>query len=357
MSHSTRIALQGCGKTFANGTRALDPIDLTIEGGETVVLLGPSGCGKTTTLRMIAGLEFPDAGGKVLFDAEDVTHLPIEKRSVGMVFQSYALFPTMTVAENVAYGLRIRRTAPAQRQQQVARMLEMMHIADLADRHIAQLSGGQRQRVALARAIAVEPRVLLLDEPLTALDAKLRVTLRAEINALLRSLGITAVYVTHDQEEAMALGDRIVAMNKGHIAQIGTPRQIYQSPASAFVADFIGTSNRLRGHVRQGAFIHRALLRPLTLPSAANDGPADAFFRPEAFTLSSAKQADLCGTVSAAFFLGDRVRLHVQTTSDEAPLLVDAPPESLPQQGEAITLRIDPSRLFLFPEAKTAEAV
>ena len=193
------ITLTGCAKTFADGTRALEPLDLKINAGETVVLLGPSGCGKTTTLRIVAGLEQPDAGGKVLFDGEDVTPLPIEKRNVGMVFQSYALFPNMSVAENIGYGLRLRKAEAAALRARVGDMLSMMRIEKLADRRIDQLSGGQRQRVALARALAVRPRALLLDEPLTALDAKLRDALRIEIDELLRRLGITAVYVTHDQ--------------------------------------------------------------------------------------------------------------------------------------------------------------
>ena len=252
------ISLANCAKTFADGTRALEPLDLAIDAGETVVFLGPSGCGKTTTLRIIAGLEEPDAGGKVLFDGTDVTHLPIEQRNVGMVFQSYALFPNMTVAGNVGYGLKIRKVPEAEIRARVSEMLAMMQITRLADRRIDQLSGGQRQRVALARAIAVRPRALLLDEPLTALDAKLRDTLRLEIDSLLRSLGITAIYVTHDQAEAMALGDRIVVMEHGRVAQIGKPRDIYQRPATRFVAEFIGTMNRLSGVVRNGAFTCRA---------------------------------------------------------------------------------------------------
>jgi putative spermidine/putrescine transport system ATP-binding protein len=217
------IRLERCAKTFANGTRALEPLDLTIDAGETVVLLGPSGCGKTTTLRIIAGLELPDRGGKVLFDGADVTPLTIERRNVGMVFQSYALFPNMSVARNVGYGLMIRKRPKSQIAGRVAEMLAMMRIEALADRSIDQLSGGQRQRVALARALAVQPRALLLDEPLTALDAKLRDVLRLEIDQLLRRLGITAIYVTHDQAEAMALGDRIVVMEHGQVAQVGRP--------------------------------------------------------------------------------------------------------------------------------------
>ena len=214
---TTSICLKSCGKTFKDGTRALEEINLDISGGETVVLLGPSGCGKTTLLRIIAGLEEPDKGGQIIFNDEDVSKLQIEKRNVGMVFQSYALFPNMNVKENIGYGLKVRKLDKDQIEKRVSEMLNMMHITDLSFRNIDQLSGGQRQRVALARAIAVRPRVLLLDEPLTALDAILRDRLRVEIDFLLRSLGITAIYVTHDQSEAMALGDRIVAVSYTHL--------------------------------------------------------------------------------------------------------------------------------------------
>lgn len=251
-SGSVSIKLIQCSKTFGNGAPALEPIDLEVHPGETLVLLGPSGCGKTTTLRMIAGLEFPDAGGRILFGDEDVTDLPIERRGVGMVFQSYALFPNMTVGENIAYGLRIRGIAAAERLTRIDDLLELVQLQGFAQRRIDQLSGGQKQRVALARALAVEPRVLLLDEPLTALDAKLRESLRADLNSLLRKLGITAIYVTHDQGEAMALGDRIVVMERGRIAQIGSPQEIYYQPANLFVADFIGNMNRISGAIEDG---------------------------------------------------------------------------------------------------------
>ena len=221
---TTSISLKSCGKTFKDGTRALEEINLDISGGETVVLLGPSGCGKTTLLRIIAGLEEPDKGGQIIFNDEDVSKLQIEKRNVGMVFQSYALFPNMNVKENIGYGLKVRKLDKDQIDKRVSEMLEMMHITDLSIRNIDQLSGGQRQRVALARAIAVRPRVLLLDEPLTALDAILRDRLRVEIDILLRSLGITAIYVTHDQSEAMALGDRIVVtVSYTHLTLPTTP--------------------------------------------------------------------------------------------------------------------------------------
>ena len=224
--HGAAVQIESCGKTFADGTRALDPATLDIARGETLVLLGPSGCGKTTMLRIIAGLELPDAGGKVLFDGKDMTSVPIERRNVGMVFQSYALFPNMTVADNIAYGLKIRGVARSERAARVAELVTLTNITGLENRRIDQLSGGQRQRVALARAVAIRPGILLLDEPLTALDAALRDRLRSELNRLLRALGITTIYVTHDQAEAMELGDRIVVMRKGAIAQIGTPREV-----------------------------------------------------------------------------------------------------------------------------------
>jgi putative spermidine/putrescine transport system ATP-binding protein len=217
---------------------------MDITAGETLVLLGPSGCGKTTLLRLIAGLETPDAGGQVLFDGKDVTRLPIERRNVGMVFQSYALFPNMDVTGNIGYGLRVRGFAKNEVQKRVAEMLEMMQLTEFRNRSIDALSGGQRQRVALARAIAPRPQVLLLDEPLSALDARLREQLRQEIDTLLRALGITAIYVTHDQSESMALGDRICVMDAGRIAQIGSGRDLYHHPANAFVADFIGDANK-----------------------------------------------------------------------------------------------------------------
>lgn len=305
-SQPTSIQLRGCAKTFPDGTRALEPIDLTISGGETIVLLGPSGCGKTTTLRMIAGLESPDPGGTVLFGEDDVTERPIEDRNVGMVFQSYALFPNMSVAENVAYGLRVRKTPKADTSVRVNEMLDMMRISDLAGRRIDQLSGGQRQRVALARAIAVRPRVLLLDEPLTALDASLRERLRIEIDGLLRSLDITAVYVTHDQAEAMAIGDRIVVMNHGVVAQIGSPKDIYYKPANSFVAGFIGTTNTITGAVRDGKFAGTGGALPWDGPAAER---LDLGFRPEDANLVAPENAQFRGRILNTYFLGDRTKI------------------------------------------------
>lgn len=308
-SQAISIELRHCTKTFADGTRVLDALDLDVHPGETLVLLGPSGCGKTTTLRLIAGLEQPDKGGKVLFNGQDVTALGIEKRNVGMVFQSYALFPNMTVAENVGYGLRIQKLPVSEQRARVKDMLDMMRLTPLANRHIDQLSGGQRQRVALARAIATRPRVLLLDEPLTALDAQLRDSLRMDINLLLRKLGITAVYVTHDQAEAMALGDRIVVMSEGRIAQAGTPREIYHHPKNAFVANFIGTMNRVQGSVENQRFVCEA---GAIAVQAEDQTTAELMFRPEDVTVTTEPlETGLRATVTASFYLGDRTRLLV----------------------------------------------
>ncbi|MCA3185353.1 MULTISPECIES: ABC transporter ATP-binding protein [unclassified Cupriavidus] len=354
MHEPTPIRLRQCAKTFADGTLALQPLDLDIGAGETVVLLGPSGCGKTTTLRIIAGLEAPDPGGEVWFGDTRVTDQPIEQRGVGMVFQNYALFPNMTVAENIGYGLRVRRERrldSAARRRRVDEMLAMMHLEPFADRRIDQLSGGQRQRVALARAIAVQPRVLLLDEPLTALDAKLRDALRADINQLLRSLHITAVYVTHDQAEAMALGDRIIVMDKGRIAQTGTPQDIYRAPANAFVADFIGTMNHLPGTAEAGRWRVPGGTVPMGPPDDAPiTSTARLMFRPEDVALVHADDAHVEGTVVTALFLGNHTRLLVDVGA-AAPLIVDTARRDAWAAGTRVGLRIDTQHLITLCQA------
>jgi len=344
------IHLRSCAKTFPDGTRALEPLSLDIAAGETVVLLGPSGCGKTTTLRIIAGLESPDAGGRVLFDDDDVTPLPIEKRGVGMVFQSYALFPNMTVAQNVGYGLRVRGVASAEREKRVAEMLELVDLSAFGAREVDQLSGGQRQRVALARALAIRPRVLLLDEPLTALDAKLREQLRVEIDRLLRSLGITAVYVTHDQAEAMALGDRIVVMEKGRIAQAGTPQEIYHRPATAFVADFIGTMNRVSGEVVDGHVVWTGGRVPIpSAPLPGQRGQVHHFmFRPEDVRLVDRGKHHLEATIISSFFLGDHTRLVVDAGA-AAPLIVETTERRTWPRGERVHLAVEPGAVLAVP--------
>ena len=340
MDDTVGIRLSGCAKTFADGTRALEPVDLDITPGETLVLLGPSGCGKTTMLRIIAGLEQPDAGGQVFFGINDVTPQPIEERRVGMVFQSYALFPNMNVAENIGYGLKVRGMPATEKKSRVDEMLTMMRLEPFAARSIDQLSGGQRQRVALARALAVRPRVLLLDEPLTALDAKLRESLRAEIDRLLRSLNITAVYVTHDQSEAMALGDRIAVMDKGRIAQIGTPRDIYYRPATRFVADFIGTMNRVRGMVEG-----ESLRLPGGLLHIGPRNSGEVLFRPEDVRIVPDGEAQLRAKIVSAFFLGDHTRLildvgNEQTITAETALRREFKP------GDVVPIAVDAEALL-----------
>ncbi|MDE5452905.1 ATP-binding cassette domain-containing protein [Bradyrhizobium sp. CSA112] len=344
--HGAAVRIDACGKTFADGTRALEPATLDIARGETLVLLGPSGCGKTTMLRIIAGLELPDAGGRVLFDGKDMTPVPIERRNVGMVFQSYALFPNMTVSDNIGYGLKIRGVPSKERAERVAELVALTNISGLENRRINQLSGGQRQRVALARAVAIRPGILLLDEPLTALDAALRDRLRGELNRLLRALGITTIYVTHDQSEAMELGDRVVVMQKGAIAQIGTPREIYFTPRSRFVAEFIGAANIVEATIED---------RHLVLPGGRQpihcdvDMPAVvAMIRPETIRVTSTGSASLSGTIDSISFIGDRQRLVVSGASNRL-LTVDAPNTLRTRPGERIGLSISPDAVRLLP--------
>jgi putative spermidine/putrescine transport system ATP-binding protein len=346
------IRLQHCAKTFADGTRALSPVNLEVEPGETLVFLGPSGCGKTTLLRLIAGLEAPDAGGSIWFDDVDVTAQPIEKRNIGMVFQNYALFPNMTVAQNIGYGLRVRRIDAAERDWRVAELLGMMHLSELGHRSIDQLSGGQKQRVALARALAVRPRALLLDEPLTALDAKLRDSLRAETDRLLSELRITAIYVTHDQAEAMALGDRIAVMQKGEIAQIGTPHDIYYRPNTAHVADFVGSMNRLTGTVSgDSLLLPGGGIRWDAAAAGTGNGAAGSFeimFRPEDVRVVENGAANLRGRVASAFFLGDRTRLLVEV-GPNASLIADTTLRRKFSPGDEVGLSLDAEALLKLP--------
>jgi putative spermidine/putrescine transport system ATP-binding protein len=241
------LTLSNISKHFS-GTTVVEGFNLDVEKGEFVSFLGPSGCGKTTTLRMIAGFETPTTG-KITIDDSDITNKAPNQRNVGMVFQAYALFPNMTVAQNIAYGLRIRRESKDAIKKRVEEMLALIHLEQKGKNYPHQLSGGQQQRVALARALAIHPQVLLLDEPLSALDAKIRVSLRAEIRAIQRELGITAIYVTHDQEEALSISDRIVVMHNGKIEQVGTPFEIYNFPQTAFVASFVGTLNTATAEV------------------------------------------------------------------------------------------------------------
>ncbi|MGC2810715.1 MAG: ABC transporter ATP-binding protein [Bradyrhizobium sp.] len=344
--HGASVRIEACGKTFADGTRALEPATLDIARGETLVLLGPSGCGKTTMLRIIAGLERPDPGGRVSFDGKDVTSVPIEQRNVGMVFQSYALFPNMSVADNIGYGLKIRGVAKPERAIRVAELIRLTNISGLEHRRIDQLSGGQRQRVALARAVAIRPGILLLDEPLTALDAALRDRLRGELDRLLRTLGITTIYVTHDQSEAMALGDRIVVMQKGAMVQIGTPREIYFTPRNRFVAEFIGAANIVEAPVENGHLVLPGGRQPIggdaTLPAAV------AMIRPETIRIVEPGSTMLSGIVDSVSFIGDRQRMLVSGATGKL-LTIDAPNSVKARAGERIGLLVAPDAVRLLP--------
>jgi len=288
----------------------------------------------------------PDAGGKVLFDGKDMTLVPIEKRNVGMVFQSYALFPNMSVADNIGYGLKIRGMPREERASRVAELVALTNITGLENRRIDQLSGGQRQRVALARAVAIRPGILLLDEPLTALDAALRERLRGELNRLLRALGITAIYVTHDQAEAMELGDRVVVMRKGAIAQIGSPREIYFAPESRFVAEFIGAANIIEAPVENGHLVLPGGRQPVG--GDANLAAAVAMVRPETIGIVDAGTTPLSGTIDSVSFTGDRQRIVVSGASHKS-LTVDAPNTIKAEAGERIGLSIASEAVRLLP--------
>jgi putative spermidine/putrescine transport system ATP-binding protein len=336
----TAIRLEGCRKTFDNGTVALHSLDLEIHPGETLAILGPSGCGKTTTLRLIAGLEQPDSG-RVLFGEQDVTTLPIERRDVGMVFQNYALFPNLDVAGNITYGLKIRGVPKAERSTRCAELLELVGLQAHGRRAVHELSGGQRQRVALARALAPRPRVLLLDEPLAALDAQLRERLRSELDQLLRHLGITAVFVTHDQGEAMALGHRILVMEQGRAAQLASPQAIYQQPANAFVAGFIGHLNAfpVLGRSAFGLTVQGG-----DLPWNAASVPDTLYCRPEHLRIAQGS-GSLRGRLLAQFFQGAHSRLLVDVGAAQ-PLLVDCAEFGRHAVGESIALSVAADHLF-----------
>ncbi|SNR93065.1 putative spermidine/putrescine transport system ATP-binding protein [Geodermatophilus saharensis] len=300
------VRLEGLTRRYG-GVLALDGLDLQIAGGEFLALLGPSGCGKTTALRAIAGFEVPDAG-RVWFDRRDVTGLPPARRDVGMVFQAYSLFPNMTVADNVAYGLRVRRRGRAERAARAAELLELVGLADRGSRYPHQLSGGQQQRVALARALAVAPQVLLLDEPLSALDAQVRVQLREEIRRIQLELGTTTVFVTHDQAEALSVADRVGVMRAGRLEQVASPDELYERPATAFVASFVGTMNRIPAVLGDGDVEFLGVRREV-LGAPPPPGPAFALVRPEALAVGADPQG--AGRVVTRTFSGATTRLAV----------------------------------------------
>ena len=317
------VRLEGVSKIYQDpktkkAFKAVDSVDLTIQPGEFVTLLGPSGCGKTTTLRMIAGFESPDEGEIYLGD-EPINALTPNKRDTAMVFQSYALFPHMTIFDNGAYGLKLRKQPKEEIQQKVFDMLDLVGLEGMENRYTNQLSGGQQQRVALARALVVEPGVLLFDEPLSNLDAKLRVQMRTEIRRIQQQLGITAIYVTHDQSEAMAISDNIILMKRGVIAQMGSPKEIYYHPNSEFVADFIGECNFLKGTIREETAAETVVDidgRPVSVAAvagrsaAAVGSKAEIVLRPEAIVIGD--EGQLPCRVELSCFMGSYQNYHVR---------------------------------------------
>jgi len=342
------LSLTQVAKTYAGNSRALLPTDLHVNQGEILSLLGPSGCGKTTLLRLIAGLETTDEGGRIRFDADDVTHIPVEKRAIGMVFQNYALFPNMSVRDNVAYGLKMKSLGKAEIAERVNHVLELCRLSSYQDRSVAALSGGQRQRVALARAFAPRPRILLLDEPLSALDAALREELRDELAQLLRRFEITAIFVTHDQDEALAIADRVAVMQSGQIAQIGTPEDLYHNPASAFVAEFVGNAMRLDGTI-EGTTLTCAGGRIALKDTAPLAPDASLYIRAENIHLDP--QGSLSGRLESVTFLGTHYRLVISGVTNR-PLHCLTREAALPALGDKVNLTVDPRSVMVLPPAR-----
>ena len=347
------VRLEELRRVFA-GVVALDELTLTIAPGELVALLGPSGCGKTTALRLVAGLD-EASSGRVLFGGSDVTNVGANRRNVGMVFQAYSLFPHMTAMQNVAFGLQLRHVDESERRKRAGDMLELVGLSGYADRYASQLSGGQQQRVALARALAIQPKVLLLDEPLSALDAKVRARLRDEIRRVQLEVGITTLFVTHDQEEALAIADRVGVMNKGRLEQLGPPTTIYSRPATPFVAEFVGLTNKLAGTVKGGEVEVRGVRIPLVNAGTA-DGPATALIRPEAVSLASdgSETGPLAGTVIAVAFLGATSRVTVDL--GDAIVLAQMPTSqaSAHTAGTRVRLELRPDPVLIAREETAA---
>jgi ABC-type Fe3+/spermidine/putrescine transport system ATPase subunit len=354
---SAPVEISGLAKRYAAFT-ALGGVDLDIEGGELLTLLGPSGCGKTTLLRAVAGFLAPDSGS-IRIGGRTVDGVPAHKRNTGMVFQNYAIFPHMTVADNVAYGLRARGLPDGAIKARTAKALAQVRLSALAERFPDAMSGGQKQRVGLARAMAVEPDVLLMDEPLSNLDAKLRVEMREEIRRMQREIGITTIYVTHDQEEALAISDRVAVMERGEIRQIGAPREIYEQPQHAFVAEFIGGCNWLDATCEGGMLRLAAgpAIGPMpdTAISRRQAGPVRVAIRGEDLRLATDGDnpaACLSGRTTMLSFLGQRVRVQARLDASGAAMHADLPAGlDLPAEGAPIRLAFDAARLRMFDAA------
>lgn len=346
------IRLENLEKTYPNGHVATRGLDLQIGDGEFVVLVGPSGCGKSTTLRMVAGLETP-TGGRIYIGDQDVTELSPQDRDIAMVFQSYALYPHKTVRDNLAFGLRMRRVPKETIAGQVQRAAATLGLEELLDRKPAQLSGGQRQRVALGRAIVREPKAFLLDEPLSNLDAKLRVQTRAELARMHKKLGATMLYVTHDQEEAMTLGDRIAVLNEGSLQQVGTPAEVYRRPANSFVAGFIGSPamNFFRGRVEKVDGRHRFVRAEFAVdiesePEASGDVLLGV--RPQDIQVLDSNDVDTRATVDVVELLGSELLLHLRLGGSDETVRALVPESLGVKEDERIGLRFRRDRLHVF---------
>ena len=341
----TSVSLRDLTRAFG-AARALNEMSLEIAPGELVALLGPSGCGKTTALRIVAGFEYADAG-QVLIDGKDISGVPAAKRDMGMVFQSYSLFPNMSALDNVAFGLRMRKVGGGARRKRAAELLDMVGLSAQAGQWPHQLSGGQQQRVALARALAVEPRVLLLDEPLSALDAKVRLQLREQIRTLQQRLGTTTLFVTHDQEEALSMSDRVGVMRAGRLEQLAEPAELYARPATAFVAEFVGIMNRLPGELDSGGTVVTVL--GSTLPAQEGgpaSGPVDALVRPENLTVTPAEGGN--GIVTSRTFLGSITRVAVLLSGDtEVAVDVPSTASAAMTPGTAVRVAIPPAPVLV----------
>jgi iron(III) transport system ATP-binding protein len=346
---AVRVYLERVTKQFGAVT-AVDDVTLEIPAGTLLTLLGPSGCGKTTILRMIAGLERPTSG-RVIIGDEDVTPLPAANRSITMVFQSYALFPHLSVFENVGYGLRVQRLPESEVRRRVDEAMALVGLPGLGARAPAQLSGGQQQRVALARALVMEPKVLLFDEPLSNLDAKLRKRVRADIRQLQQGLGITSVYVTHDQSEALAISDIVVVMNQGRIEQIGSPLDLYRRPASLFVADFIGEANLVPATVEDG-HVRVAGYRFAYRQEGAPGGAATLMARPEAIRIAADGEG-LPGRVRTAFFMGTYADYLIETEVGEISVSDSHSVERMHGVGQGVRLQFAASGLYLLPPERS----
>lgn len=338
------LRLDGVSRSFGP-TRAVDDVTLSVAPGEFVSFLGDSGCGKTTLLRIVAGYTAPDRG-RVFFEGRDITSVAPSARQMGFVFQSYALFPHLDVAANIAFALRLAGVPAAERQERVAALAEMLEVHPLLRRFPHEISGGQQQRVALARALAARPRLLLLDEPMSALDARIRVRLREELKALIVRLGLTTLYVTHDQEEALALSDRICVMHNGRLEQVGAPGSVYHGPASRFVAEFVGLANMLEGKVTGEGFASGGELWPLAPARASAPVPAAPLlvYRPETIALIAPDEAALRGQIERIAMLGSMQRLWVRTERGRMVIVELPSTEDGWRIGAAVGLRPDPAR-------------